>query len=41
MGDELTDEQGDFKNEGDTSTEAGPVKGEEPKEDPNNEEPME
>ena len=39
--DELIDEEGDSKNEGDVPTEAGPVEEEDPDEDPNKEEPME
>jgi len=41
LGNKLTDKEGDSKEEGDASTEAGPVKEEDPKEDPTKEEPME
>jgi len=37
-GDNLTDEEGDSKDEGDASMEAGPVEEEDPEEDPNEEE---
>ena len=41
LGDELIDEEGDSKDERDASTEAGPVEGEDPEEDPSGEELIE
>jgi len=41
LGDELTNEEGDSKDEGDAPTEAGPIEEGDPEEDPSEEEPME